>query len=119
MPKEPLNKAAVDKHLSTLLSYIKRLAADLYVTFEFIFIGLAFSIFLSVACLNLLKNPKYVKTVVWGSIVGTTISLMALALMSYLEYKATLKFRCLFGKSKHGCGGFRANLFLVFYLNEI
>lgn len=54
---------------------------------------------------------------VWGSIIGTTISLIVLSVMSYSEYKATLKFRCLFGKEKHGCGGFRANLFLVKFIH--
>ena len=97
LPKEPLNKAAVDNYLSKLQHIVKRIAGDLEQVFACDFLikqsldvmcfGGILTLALAVTFFLYLRKPEKIKYVIWTSIWGSFLALGALAYYCWAEYR--------------------------------
>jgi hypothetical protein len=87
LPKEPLNKAAVDAYLSKIQNVIKRIAGDLDQSLDVMCFGLIFGLSLAVIMFVYLRKPEKIKYVIWVSIWGSFLALAAVAYYCWAEYE--------------------------------
>jgi len=91
-----------------------------------IVVGLILSFIIAAFFLKALFHPKKIRYVIWGSIWGTVFAILIMAYFLYREYEQvkhivwflinigkTIEVRCILGKDKRGCGGFKASMFKV------
>ncbi|KAL4473830.1 hypothetical protein ABPG74_022694 [Tetrahymena malaccensis] len=115
MPKEPLNRQAVEAYLSTTRNTVKRLSSDLNLTLDLICIGAFLGVLLAFGFQYILRYEQKVPYLIWGCIWGSVFCFCIISYLFYQEYVRLIKFNCLLGIDKHSCGGSRAYLFYTLF----
>ena len=85
IPKEPKSRALVMDQLDSFRSVIRRIASDLWITWDITLTSFAFCIILSYLFTVLAKFENVIMPLIWGGIIGSVASFGIVAWMCWLE----------------------------------